>query len=39
MYGNSRDQHEKTWCPTFTYLHNTPHNIRTLPEKAALVTL
>ena len=22
----TRDQHEKTWRPTFSYLHNTPHN-------------
>ena len=24
---NSRDRHEKTWRPTFTHLHNSPHNI------------
>ena len=24
---NSRDRHEKTWRPTFTHLHNMPHNI------------
>ena len=23
---NSRDRHEKTWRPTFSRLHNTPHN-------------
>ena len=25
-YG-SRNQHKKTWHPTFLHLHNTPHNI------------
>ena len=24
---NSRDRYEKTWHPTFTRLHNSPHNI------------
>ena len=24
---NSRDQHKKTWRPTFAHLHNMPHNI------------
>ena len=24
---NSRDRHEKTWRPTFTHLHHSPHNI------------
>ena len=24
---NSRDRYEKTWRPTFTRLHNSPHNI------------
>ena len=30
---NSRDRHEKTWRPTFTRLHNSPHNIYTFHEK------
>ena len=24
---NSRDKHEKTWCPDFTCLNNMPNNI------------
>ena len=23
---NTKDQHEKTWCPTFSCLHNMSHN-------------
>ena len=35
---NSKDQHEKTWCPTFANLHNMPHNVLYLKKPTKMHT-